>query len=248
MASVPKKYSILRTDFFKQWEHKETDQKKGIPFPPPQKPPSPDAALIDLLPPSKFNFCQISIQEALLNRQSRRQYNSEPLQLEEVAFLCWSVQGMREVLFDGRVTRRTAPSAGARHPFETYLAVHRVSGLDVGLYRYLPFDHKLCLEYLDPKLPEKLGRHCANFAAASAVTFIWTAIPYRTAWRYSDMAEKLVSQDSGHLCQNLYLACEAIGAGTCAVGAYDQHEMDQLLRVDGEEEFTIYSAPVGKYG
>jgi SagB-type dehydrogenase family enzyme len=248
MAAHPKKYSILRTDFFKQWENIETDQKKGIPFPPPQKPYPPDTPLVDLIPPAKFNFCHISIQEALQNRQSRRQYNEEHLTLEELSFLCWSVQGMREVLFDGRVTRRTSPSAGARHPFETYLSVHRAAGLAVGLYRYLPFDHKLCLEYLDPKLPEKLNRCCSSFAGASAVTFIWTALPYRTAWRYGAMAEKLVAQDSGHFCQNLYLACEAIGAGTCAVGAYDQVEMDRLVGVDGEEEFTVYSAPVGKYG
>ncbi len=50
------------------------------------------------------------------------------------------------------------------------------------------------------------------------------------------------------LCQNLYLACEAINAGTCAIAAYDQDGMDQLLGVDGQEEFTIYLAPVGMLG
>ncbi|MCC7562937.1 MAG: nitroreductase family protein, partial [Methanobacterium sp.] len=44
----------------------------------------------------------------------------------------------------------------------------------------------------------------------------------------------------------MYLACEAIGAGTCAIGAYDQEYLDDLLRLDGEDEFTIYLAPVGK--
>ncbi len=50
------------------------------------------------------------------------------------------------------------------------------------------------------------------------------------------------------MCQNLYLACESINAGTCAIGAYSQDKMDQLLGVDGKEEFTIYVAPVGKIG
>jgi SagB-type dehydrogenase family enzyme len=80
----------------------------------------------------------------------------------------------------------------------------------------------------------------------SAVTFVWTAIPYRTAWRYSILSPKIIAQDSGHVCQNLYLACEAIGAGTCAIGAYDQAKMDAALNLDGEREFTIYVAPVGK--
>ena len=60
------------------------------------------------------------------------------------------------------------------------------------------------------------------------------------------LSPKIIAQDSGHLCQNLYLASEAIGAGTCAIGAYDQAKIDPILGVDGEEEFTIYMAPVGK--
>lgn len=52
--------------------------------------------------------------------------------------------------------------------------------------------------------------------------------------------------DAGHVCQNLYLACEAIGCGTCAMAAYDQVEADKFLEIDGQEEFTIYIAPVGK--
>ena len=65
-------------------------------------------------------------------------------------------------------------------------------------------------------------------------------------WRYSLAAHKVIAIDAGHLCQNLYLACGAMDAGTCAVAAYDQEELDALLRLDGEEEFVIYLAPVGK--
>jgi nitroreductase len=59
-------------------------------------------------------------------------------------------------------------------------------------------------------------------------------------------SHKVIALDAGHVCQNLYLACEAIDAGTCGIGAYHQHKMDALLGVDGEDEFTIYLAPVGK--
>jgi nitroreductase len=57
---------------------------------------------------------------------------------------------------------------------------------------------------------------------------------------------KVIAQDAGHLCQNLYLAATAIGAGACAIGAYDQAGMDAVLEVDGQDEFTIYVATVGK--
>ena len=78
------------------------------------------------------------------------------------------------------------------------------------------------------------------------MTFLWTAIPYRMEWRYDIAAHKVIAIDAGHVCQNLYIACEAIGAGTCAVAAYHQELMDSLLGVDGTEEFTLYLAAVGK--
>ena len=71
-------------------------------------------------------------------------------------------------------------------------------------------------------------------------------IPYRTEWRYDLLASKVIAVDAGHLCQSLYLASEAIGCGTCAIGAYTQKKIDALLGVDGIDEFTTYIAPVGK--
>jgi len=65
-------------------------------------------------------------------------------------------------------------------------------------------------------------------------------------WRYGLAAHKVIALDAGHVCQNLYLACEAIGTGTCAIAAYDQEELDEFLGLDGENEFAIYLAPVGK--
>jgi nitroreductase len=65
-------------------------------------------------------------------------------------------------------------------------------------------------------------------------------------WRYHLIAHKVIALDAGHLCQNLYLACESIGAGTCGIGAYNQEKVDSILGVNGEDELTIYIAPTGK--
>jgi len=140
------------------------------------------------------------------------------------------------------------PSAGARHPLETYLCVFNIDGLDVGFYRYLPLEHQLLFEFNEKDASEKISGATfgQSFIGKAAVTFIWTAIPYRMEWRYGLAAHRVIALDAGHVCQNLYLACEAIGAGTCAIAAYNQEAMDQLLRIDGEDEFTIYLAPVGK--
>ena len=143
---------------------------------------------------------------------------------------------------------RTVPSAGCRHSFETYLFINRVRGVKPGLYRYLFLDHKLLFISGESGLDEKITEACNNqrFIKEAAAIFVWTTIPYRTEWRYSLIAPKIIAIDAGHMCQNLYLASESIGAGTCGIGAYSQVKVDALLGVDGYDELTIYIAPVGK--
>jgi SagB-type dehydrogenase family enzyme len=248
MESMETYRRVLKSDRWKKWSQLETDQKKKIPPPPFQKPYPQDATLIDLVAPQDLTVGTMPLIEAIRRRKSRRKFTAEPLTLEELSFLLWATQGVRQVTGDGVATRRTVPSAGSRHPFETYLFVRRVDGLDPGLYRYLPLDHKLCFLYADAGLAKKVNDACRDqrFVGNSAVAFFWTAIPYRTEWRYSIISHKVIALDAGHVCQNLYLASEAIGGGTCAIGAYDQDKMDALLGVDGVEEFTVYVAPVGK--
>ena len=187
--------------------------------------------------------------ETIHRRKSHRRYTEEPLTLEEVAFLLWASQGAREIVQrEGQTyVMRTVPSAGARHPFETYLLANRVVGLEPGLYRYLPVDHKLCPLETRPDLVGSMHDACfEQYVVDSAVTVVWTAIPYRTEWRYAILSPKLIALDAGHVCQNLYLAATAIGAGACAIGAYNQAAMDEVLALDGEDEFVIYMATVGK--
>jgi nitroreductase len=83
-------------------------------------------------------------------------------------------------------------------------------------------------------------------SAISAVTFIRVAIAYRMEWRYGSAVHKVIVLDAGYVCQKLDLACKLIDVGTCATAAYDQEEVDELLGLDGEGEFAIYLAPVGK--
>lgn len=232
-----------------EWgQEEETDQKRGLPPPPLQKPPSEGGKLIGLVPPEEISLGKMPLREVIARRRSRRRFSPAPLTLEELSFLLWATQGVKEIVREGVASLRTVPSAGARHPFETYLSLHRVEGLSPGLYRYLPLDHQLVLLRGDPELPEKITQAALGqkFVGEAAVVFVWAAVPYRTEWRYATRSHKVIAIDVGHICQNLYLAAEAIGAGTCAVGAYSQEAMDRLLGVDGEEEFTLYLAPVGK--
>ena len=123
-----------------------------------------------------------------------------------------------------------------------------MEGIAPGMYRYLPFEHKLVHLFDDEDLAQKLDRLAMDqpFVGQAAVCFIWSAVPYREEWRYGTQAAKGILLDAGHVCQNLYLACESIGCGTCAIAAYDQERLDRFLGLDEEEELVVYLAPVGK--
>jgi SagB-type dehydrogenase family enzyme len=240
--------SFLKDTIRKRFNFSTTDQNRGLAPPPIEKPFSPEAKRIDLIQPFSWEkIGDITLSAAIRNRQSRRDYSNQALSLEELSFLLWATQGIRHRIDQGHAYR-TVPSAGCRHALETYLGVLRVEGLETGFYRYLPQEHQLLFEFSEERLGEKLVRAVFGqpYPGKAAVTFIWTAVPYRMEWRYGPAAHKVIALDAGHVCQNLYLACEAIGCGTCAVAAYDQEALDRLLRVDGEDEFAIYLAPVGK--
>jgi len=241
---------LFLTDLLRgQIDFSTTDQRRGVPPPPLQKPADPALPRTVLVNPEEWQQVvqSVDLREAIARRQSRRSYHGTALSLAELSFLLWATQGIRRMAGPGSALR-TVPSAGARHSFETYLAVRKVTGLAEGLYRFLPLDNQLVQLREEGSLESSLteAAYGQSFVGRAAVTFIWACIPYRMEWRYGLTAHRVILIDAGHLCQNLYLACEAVGAGTCAVAAYDQEAMDQLLGLDGEDEFVVYLAPVGK--
>jgi SagB-type dehydrogenase family enzyme len=238
---------FLKDSIRKRVDFSSTAQSRSLAEPPWQKPLPADARTIALPRPGTWKIPGASLEQAIAHRRSRRHYSRAGLSLEELSFLLWATQGLRPTSSSYR-NFRTVPSAGCRHALETYIAAFRVESLEKALYRYLPHGHVLVESGRPANLEEQLamGTFGQSFCASGAATFIWSAVPARMEWRYAEASYKVIALDAGHACQNLYLACEAIGCGTCAVAAYDQERMDELLEVDGDEEFTVYLAPVGK--
>ena len=240
---------FLKDTIRQQTDFSETGQTRQQPPPPLQKVCPVDTARVNLPDGATAltHLAGLSVAEAVLGRESVRKYTKEPLSLEEMSALLWATQGVREVISPA-CALRTVPSAGARHAFETYLAVTRVDELRPGLYRYLPFNNQLAQLRLHSNIGVKAAHACLgqSFVADAAATIFWTTIPARMEWRYGMAAHKVIAIDVGHVCQNLYLACTALHAGTCAIAAYDQEACDRLLDLDGKEEFTVYISSVGK--
>ncbi|NMM62913.1 SagB/ThcOx family dehydrogenase [Clostridium sp. P21] len=225
-----------------------SDRKKKIPHPQLQKNIDKSDIIINLPSVSELLIKDRDIYNCIKKRRSRRMFSAESLSVEELTYLLWATQGVEKVLPDNSRIYRTVPSAGGRHPFETYLIINNVDGIEKGIYRFLSLTNQLIFLFYDEDYVEKLNKYTfgQKFIGQGSVVFVWSCIPYRSEWEYNISAHKAILLDAGHMCQNLYLACESIGLGTCAIASYMQKEMDKFLKLDGDEEFVIYLAPVGK--
>jgi len=236
--------------FYNQDEYEknvpQSDQEKKLPSPEVELKFPQGAKLIDLISPENLTTKQSTFLSIVNSRVSRRKYLDESISLEELSYLLWCTQGVKRVLKLGAF--RTVPSAGARCPFETYLYIRKVEGLEPGIYRYISLQHKLIFLKPVENGSETFSKLAYNqsFAANGAVLFLWVAVPYRMEWRYTTLSHKFIAIDLGIVCENLYLACEARGLGTVAIGYYEQEKLDELLELNPEEAFSVLIAPVGK--
>lgn len=223
-------------------------QEMGIPQPPLELPIEQGAVLIPLPAPGEMHFPALDLRTAIEQRRTVRRYSEQPLRLEELSYLLWLTQGVKE-LTRRPVTLRNVPSAGARHAFETYLLINSVEGLEAGLYRFAASQHALVrLDSPGSAIREAVTQACWDQKQIynSAVTFLWVAVSERMTWRYVERGYRYLHLDAGHVCQNLYLAAEAVGCGVCAIAAFDDEQLNQTLKLDGENLFVIYLASVGK--
>ena len=228
----------------------ESDQSKGIDPPPFSKPITGEVVR---LPAFDDVMTTPDYMQLLDDRRSLRDYSGTPMTQAQLAFMLWSAQGVKS--YRGKVaTFRTVPSGGARHPFETYIAVQSVEGLEPGLHRYLPLENvgekAVTIERLGgiDDYADKITAMLAGqaWAAKAPVILIYTCVPYRAEWRYDKAAHRVVLIDLGHLGQNVMLSAVALGLGSCCMAAYDQALCDELLGLDGLNEYTVYAISVGE--
>ena len=240
--------------FVYEWEPDEkdfgdylSDQEKRLPQPPLTKAPMTECVM-DL--PKDFSILDIDndFLHVINSRESHRVYTGEAMTLDELSYLLWCTQGVKEIRGRAYATLRTVPCGGARHEFECYFAARNVTGLEPGLYHYLPMHHQIeylgTVDDLDSWIKNSL---CGQAWTATAnVVFYYSAVFYRAEWRYGISSHRVLLIDAGHITANMYLAATSIGLGGCAIGAIDGKAVDAALGLDGKEEASFYAMPVGK--
>jgi SagB-type dehydrogenase family enzyme len=214
---------------------------------PPLESPRPTGTIIPLKPQVELKLPAMDLRQAMEARRTIRKYTDQPLSLDEISYLLWVSQGVKHVSARPS-TARNVPSAGARHAFETLVLVNRVDGLAPGLYRYMAIDHALVDLRADHEITALVKEACLgqNQVEGCAATFIWVAVVERMFWRYVERGYRYLHLDAGHVCQNLALGAEQIGSGICPIAAFNDEHLNRALNLDGEDQFVIYLATVGK--
>ncbi|MDR1977574.1 MAG: SagB/ThcOx family dehydrogenase [Synergistaceae bacterium] len=227
-----------------------SDQEQNLPQPPLERPADAGKKIVPLPKADVLEIPPMDLRKAIEERISVRAYADKPLTITELSWLLWATQGVRKIGFavGSRRTYRNVPSAGGRHPLETYLAIRATENLPPGLYRFLAVDHSLQEVDVPRDVSSDIAALCKGqtFIAQAAATFIWAADEYRSAWRYKARGYRGIFQDAGHVGQNLYLAASNIGCGACGIGAFDDLALSRYLNVNGTDFFPVYAASVGK--
>lgn len=195
------------------------------------------------LPAPRFDS-DVSIEETLLKRRSIRRYTRDAITLQDVSQLLWAAQGITERR--GGYGLRTAPSAGALYPLETYVVVGNVQDLAPGVYRYLPEHHRLTrVAGGDLRADLAAAALGQDWVRQGAAIIVFTAVYERTTGRYGERGIMYVHMEVGHAAQNVCLQAVALNLGTVVVGAFYDDRVRDILKLPKNEQ-PLYIIPVGK--
>ncbi len=181
----------------------------------------------------------------LQQRRSERNFKETAISKRKLSQVLWAAQGI--TLRTEYHQFRTAPSAGGLFPIETYCVINNVKNLNPGVYHYQVPIHSLIL-LKEGSFGLDLARAALGQKMLRDASFnlIWSAMIDRSKWKYEQRAYRYIYLDAGHIAQNTALAAVSCGLGSCQVGAFFDHEVDDIIGVDGENEFAIYMSAVGE--
>ena len=139
---------------------------------------------------------------------------------------------------------RSVASAGALYPFETYINIMNVDGLQDGLYH-----HNLAgnvLEKLhDAASADQLKEHLhLEVGSGCGLVFFLTSIFFRSSWKYRDRAYRYHLLDTGHLLENLTLALKYYDLDYQILFDFDDGRTNRFLNVDPDREACLVAVSV----
>ncbi|AFL67715.1 nitroreductase family protein [Sulfurospirillum barnesii] len=137
---------------------------------------------------------------------------------------------------------RTNPSAGALYPTEIYLQIRDRKGFINGIYHLSPQESALVL--LHPLDEEEGVENCLHVKRVSGFIFLFSALYYRSSWKYRDRSFRYCLHDTGHMLGTLEASCTLSGKSYRILYDIEKKALNAHFGF-GMEEFFFSSAIVG---
>ena len=146
----------------------------------------------------------------------------------------------------GEVAFRAAASAGGLYPIEAYVVCGDLPGLAAGVYHFSPADFALrCLRQGDYR--GALARAAGDPTVAAAPgTLVFSAVFWRSAWKYRVRSYRYCFWDNGTIVANLLAAATAAGLPVRVLLGFVDAQVNHLLGLDGHREASTCLAPLGQ--
>jgi SagB-type dehydrogenase family enzyme len=168
--------------------------------------------------------------------------------LEQVAYLLYYSAGITKKLVypQGEIAFRAAACAGALYPIEVYLACGELPGLPAGVYHFTPHDFSLT-RLRSGDFRSFLSRLCddGEEVGRAPLTFVYTAISWRSSWKYQARAYRYHFWDCGTILANNLAACSALRLPARLVMGFVDADLNRLIGIDGVEEKSLGLLSVG---
>jgi SagB-type dehydrogenase family enzyme len=129
---------------------------------------------------------------------------------------------------------------------QLYLYVHRVDGLEPGVYRFWPQHAELERTKTGDQRVAAAGLSLGQDLAGNAcVAFSMIGDLERAARAYGDRGYRYVHFEAGAIGHRLYLAAEALGLGATGIGAFYDEEVHRYLHLTPEQGRVVYHFAIG---
>jgi SagB-type dehydrogenase family enzyme len=180
---------------------------------------------------------EISVEEAIRERRSKRRFKDLHLTLNQLSQIMWAAQGITNR------RKRASPSAGETYPLEIYVTIGDVEGIMLGLYHYIPKEHSI-ERIIDEDIRDRLMEACLRQISVTPICIVICAVYERTTMRYGERGMRYVHMEVGHVGENVYLQARSMGLDTVAIGAFHDDEVSKVLKLP-EKHKPLYLMPVG---
>jgi len=129
---------------------------------------------------------------------------------------------------------------------QLYLYIHRVDGVEPGVYRYWPGEARLELVRSGDQRVAAAGLSLGQDLAGNAcVAFSMIADMDNATRLHGDRGYRYVFFEAGTIGQRLYLAAESLGVRATGIGAFYDDQVHSYLGIEPRQGQVIYHFAIG---